>query len=336
MKIKIEELKQISIKALKVIGFDDLDATRINNHLVYAELCGKSTHGVVRIPRFKDQIKSRLISVLSDDPKVTKETPISLHVDGKSKTGLVVVEWALDKAIEKAKTNMVCFVGTKNVGPVTGMIGYFAKKVTKENLILLGFNNSHSSATGLTPFGSRESLWGTNPFTVGIPTNNPELPIILDMASSKMTFGDVMIHKALGKELPQGVSVDEEGNPTTDPNKAVGGSQLPFEGRKGSGLAMIVEILAGPLVGSKGGNKVEGLGEWGSFFILINPELYRPIEELKKDVDIMIQELKNSKKQDGVEEIFYPGEKSGKTYLSNLEKGEIEVADSLIQDLKNI
>lgn len=333
MIIKIEELIEISKQALKNIGFVEKDVETILNHTLTAELEGKKSHGVVRIVKLKNQVASKQIDITSDDPEITKETPISLHVDGKSKTGLVVVEWALNKAIEKAKTNMVCFVGTKDVGPVTGMIGYFARKVSKENLILLGFNNSPS---GLTPFGSKESLWGTNPFTVGIPTNNPDLPIILDMASSKMTFGDVMIHKVLGKELPQGVSVDEEGNPTTDPNKAVDGSQLPFEGRKGSGLAMIVEILAGPLVGSKGGNAVKGEGEWGSFFVLINPELYRPIDELKSDVDTMIQELKNSKKQDGVEEIFYPGEKSGKKYLSNLEVGEVEIADSLIQDLKNI
>lgn len=333
MNIKIEELKEISKQAIKNIGFSDIDTEIILNHTLTAELEGKKSHGIVRIVKLRNQVEFKQINLASDDPEITKETPISIQVDGKSKTGLVVVEWALNKAIEKSKTNMICFVGTKNVGPVTGMIGYFAKKVTKENLILLGFNNSPS---GLTPFGSKESLWGTNPFTVGIPTNNPELPIILDMASSKMTFGDVMIHKALGKELPQGVSVDEDGNPTTDPNKAVDGSQLPFEGRKGSGLAMIVEILAGPLVGSKGGNMVKGEGEWGSFFVLINPELYRPVAELKTDVDIMIQELKNSKKQDGVEEIFYPGEKSGKTYLSNLKKGEIEVADILIQDLKNI
>lgn len=333
MKIRIDELKEISKQALKNIGFVEKDIEIILNHTLTAELEGKKSHGVVRIVKLKKQVESKQISLTVDDPEIVKGTPVSLHVDGKLKTGLVVVEWALNKAIEKAKTNMVCFVGTKNVGPVTGMIGYFAKKVTKENLILLGFNNSPA---GLTPFGSKESLWGTNPFTVSIPTNNPELPIILDMASSKMTFGDVMIHKALGKELPKDVSVDEEGNPTTDPNKAVEGSQLPFEGRKGSGLAMIVEILAGPLVGSKGGNVVKGEGEWGSFFVLINPELYRPVEELKTDVDTMIQELKNSKKQEGVEEIFYPGEKSGKTYLSNLEKDEIEIADSLIQDLKNV
>lgn len=333
MKIKIEELKHISRKALRNIGFVENDVETILNHAITAELEGKKSHGVVRIVKLKGPVFSKEINLTDEDHEITKETPISLQIDGKLKTGLVVVEWALDKAIEKAKTNMVCFVGTKNVGPVTGMIGYFAKKVTKENLIFLGFNNSPA---GLTPFGSKESLWGTNPFTVGIPTNNPDLPIILDMASSKMTFGDVMIHKVLGKELPQGVSVDSEGNPTTDPNKAVDGSQVPFEGRKGSGLAMIVEILAGPLVGSKGGNAVKGEGEWGSFFVLINPELYRPIDELKADVDTMIQELKNSKKQDGVEEIFYPGEKSGKTYLSNLEKGEIEIHDDLIKQLNEI
>jgi LDH2 family malate/lactate/ureidoglycolate dehydrogenase len=245
MKIKIDELKRISEDCLKRIGFSDKDAEIILDHTLTAELQGKKSHGVVRITKLKNQVSSGKVNLTSENPEITKETQISLHVDGKSKTGLVVLDWVLNKAIEKAKTNMVCFVGTKNVGPVTGMIGYFARKVANKDLIFLGFNNSPS---GLTPFGSTESLWGTNPFTVGIPTKDSQLPVVLDMASSKMTFGDVMIHKALGKELPEGVSVDEMGNPTTDPAKAVNGSQLPFEGRKGSGLAMIVEILAGLLV----------------------------------------------------------------------------------------
>ncbi|HLE48520.1 MAG TPA: Ldh family oxidoreductase [Patescibacteria group bacterium] len=330
MKIKISDLKSLSVRALKKIGFSENDCRIITEHLVTAELCGKKSHGIVRIPRLKKHVEAGKINTTSDAPEIKKETPISLHVDGKSKTGLVVLEWVLDKAIIKAKKNMVCFVGTRNVGPVSGMIGYYARKVTKEDLILLGFNNSPA---GLTPFGSKDSLWGTNPLTVGIPTSNPDLPVVLDMASSKMTFGDVMINAALGKPLPKGVSVDSEGNPTTDPKKAADGSQLPFEGRKGSGLAMIVEILAGPLVGSKGGNTVKGKGEWGSFFVVINPELYRPIEELKGDVDKMIQELKSSKKQEGVDEIFYPGERSGRTMVDNLKSGEVEVVDELIKSL---
>lgn len=330
MKIKIGELRLLSFNSLIRIGFSESDSKIISDHLITAELCGKKSHGIVRIPKLKDQVESGKISLTTEDPEIIKETPISIQIDGKSKTALVVLDWVLSKAIEKAKTSMVCFIGTKNVGPVSGMIGHFARKVAKEDLILLGFNNSPA---GLTPFGSRESLWGTNPFTVGISTNNPDLPIILDMASSKMTYGDVMIHSALNKILPEGVSVDSEGDPTTDSNKAAEGSQLPFEGRKGSGLAMIVEILAGPLVGSKGGNIVKG-GEWGSFFIVINPELFRSTQELKDDIDKMIQELKNSKKQEGVDEIFYPGENSGKKMLENIKNGEIEIADELINVLR--
>jgi LDH2 family malate/lactate/ureidoglycolate dehydrogenase len=332
MKIKIGELKNLSMKTLEKIGFPKKDSKVITEHLITAELCGKKSHGIVRIPRLKTQVEQGKIKTISDDPTIVKETPISLHIDGKFKTALVVLDWAMNKAIPKAKKNMVCFVGTKDVGPVSGMIGYYARKVTKEDLILLGFNNSPA---GLTPQGSKDSLWGTNPLTVGIPTGNPDLPIILDMASSKMTFGDVMVHAALNKMLPEGVSVDKDGNPTTDPKNASEGSQLPFEGRKGSGLAMIVEILAGPLVGSKGGNVVPG-AQWGSFFVLLNPELFKSAKELKTDVDKMIQELKNSKKQEGVDEIYYPGEKSGKKMIENLKNDEVEVVDELIKQLREI
>lgn len=330
MNVKIGELKDLSLNALKKIGFPDHDCHIIIDHLITAELCGKKSHGIVRIPRLKAQVESGKIKTLPDDPEIIKETPISLHINGKYKTALVVLDWAMDRAIPKAKKTMACFVGTKDVGPVSGMIGYYARKVAKKDLILLGFNNS---VAGLTPHGSKESLWGTNPFTAGIPTNNPDLPIVLDMASAKMTFGDVMVHAALNKMLPEGVSVDKEGNPTTDPKKAAEGSQLPFEGRKGSGLAMIVEILAGPLVGSKGGNAVAG-GQWGSFFILLNPELFRAVDGFKEDVQKMIDELKHSKKQEDVEEIFYPGEKSGMQMLKNLKNGTIDVPDELVKSLQ--
>lgn len=332
MKIKISELRDLSLRAVGKIGFSEEYRKVIIDHLVTAELCGKKSHGVVRIPKLKSQVESGKISLTVEDPEIIKETSISLHINGKYKSALVVLDWAIDKAITKAKQNMVCVVGTKDVGPVSGMIGYYGRKVARENLILMGFNNS---VAGLTPYGSKESLWGTNPLTVAIPTGDSDLPIILDMASSKMTFGDVMVHMALNKILPNDVSVDKNGEPTTDPKKAMEGSQLPFEGRKGSGLAMITEILVGPLVGSKGGNSVQG-GQWGSFFILLNPELFRSVDEFKIDVDKMIAELKNSKKADGVTEIFYPGEQSGKNMLLNSKKGELEVADSLIEELRGI
>ena len=105
MKIKIEELKEISKQALKNIGFIDKDVETILNHTLTAELEGKKSHGVVRITKLKNQVASNKISLTSGDPEITTETPISLPLDGKSKTGLVVVAWALDKALDKDTTN---------------------------------------------------------------------------------------------------------------------------------------------------------------------------------------------------------------------------------------
>jgi L-2-hydroxycarboxylate dehydrogenase (NAD+) len=96
------------------------------------------------------------------------------------------------------------------------------------------------------------------------------------MASSQITWGDLLVAKNAGKEIKEGAAIDGEGNLTTDPGKAMEGGLLPFFGRKGSGLAFIVELLGGALTGSRVGNNVAG--GWGSFYILIDPTLFRPLK----------------------------------------------------------
>ena len=110
------------------------------------------------------------------------------------------------------------------------------------------------------------------------------------------------------------------------------GGLLPIAGHKGSGLAFIVELLAGALTGSRVGYSVPG--GWGTFYILINRALFRPIDKFKDDVETAIKELKNAPKADGFDEIYFPGERSQKLREENLKAGEIEVSDQLIQNLK--
>lgn len=318
MTLSLNEARSLSTSTLLRKGFDVYEAKLITDHLLDAELCGRKSHGLIRIPRLKN------INMDNSKPEITKETDNMLHVDGRNHTALTVLPWSIEKAIIKIKSSGICVIGTYNTAGPSGRIGYFGKMATDQDLILIGFN---SSPAGLTPHGSRESLLGTNPLTIGISCSNKDLPVILDMASSKMTYGDVLMHKTLGIPLPAGVSVDEKGDPTTDPEKAINGSQLPFENHKGSGLALIVELLAGPLV------KTVRHG-WGSLFILIDPNIFLPINEFKQKVDEIISEIKNSKKQSGLTEIYYPGERSGKLRLKNLESGTIDLPDTLVEQIK--
>ena len=154
------------------------------------------------------------------------------------------------------------------------------------------------------------------------------------MASSQITWGDLLVAKNEGKQIKEGVALDSEGNITTDPSKAMEGGLLPFSGHKGSGLAFIVELLGGALTGARVGNNVPG--GWGSFYILIDPTLFRPLDDFKTDVQTAINELKTSPKMKGFDEIYFAGEHSYKIRQENITNGTIDITEKLYNDLQSL
>ncbi len=334
MKIKIADATKLSLQILTKLGFFDEEKKLITQNLLEAELCERKSHGLSRlisISKFVNVEKlDRTVRVNDEKIEIIKETFNSIHINGKFKAGFYVIYKSLEMAIPKAKKNGIVTVGIKNAGYATGFIGDYARRAAENNLIFIGF---HSINGDLVPFGAKKTIFGTNPFTVGIPAINA--PVILDMASSKITIGEVVNAKNEGKQIKEGVALDSEGNPTTDPLKVLsGGGVLPIEGHKGSGLAFIIELLAGALTGSSVGFSVAG--GWGSFYILINPELFRPINEFKADVQKAIDELKNAPKASGVSEILFPGERAAKQRERNLKSGEIEISEKLFKMLHEI
>ncbi|MBP9758638.1 Ldh family oxidoreductase [Candidatus Dojkabacteria bacterium] len=329
MKIQIDKAKEFGVKVLKHFGMTTEEAEYSIWNCLEGELTDKKTHGFVRIPLLIKSIKEGKILVGGENISVVKETPVSLLIDGKQKTGLYVVNKALELGIEKVKKSGLLLVGVTNTAPISGLIGQYARKAAENDLIYVGFNNSPG---GLIPFGSIKSIFGTNPFTVGIPTNN--IPVILDMASSKITWGNLLLAKAEGRSIPEDVAFDSDGNVTTDPQKAMSGGILPISEHKGSGLAFIVELLAGALTSSRCGHNIKG--GWGSLFILIDPNILRPIEEFKNDVTSLINEVRNSPKAQGVKEIYFPGERSQKEKNENITNNEFELDDKIFDELKQL
>jgi L-2-hydroxycarboxylate dehydrogenase (NAD+) len=333
MKVELNNAKKLIHNCIQTLGFTKEEAKIIGENVYEAEISGKKSHGLGNLLWFKRAVtvegsSGYVVKVKSGPVKIAKETPVSIHLNGNQKPGHLVIRKALDLALKKVKKSKVVLAGLYNTAPSTGCVGYWAREATKNNLIFISWNNSNGKNTA---HGSTQRLYGTNPITIGIPTNN--IPIILDMATSKITAGKVMNLKRENKPLPPDSAIDSEGNMILDAEKAwVEGALLPIAGHKGSGLMFIGEMLAGALTGSRVGHSVKG--GWGTFFILFDPTLFRPLKEFKKDIDTAINELKSSKKRAGVKEIFYPGEQSGKTREKNIEKGFIEVDDELLSNLK--
>lgn len=326
MKLSTKELEDFILYYLFKLGFVVEEAKYICENLLDAEMSGRKTHGIMRLMAFKRMLGEGKLVTLNSPLDIISETATSLHIDGHKKLGYSVIYQSLVRGFEKVKQSGMVSIGVKNVN-ITGYIGGYARKATEKDFIYIGF---HNSPGGLVPHGSIKELWGTNPVTVGVPTNT--VPVILDMATSYIPFGALINARTEGKQLPSGVAIDREGNPTTDPQQAIDGGLLPIAGHKGSGLAFIVELLAGALTGSRVGYAVDG--GWGSFAILIDPTIFRPLADFKNDIDKAIQELKAAPKANGVSEIYFAGEQSFKKRQLCLENNEVEVSDQIFAKLQ--
>jgi len=327
MKVTINKATELSIDILNKIGFSNKEATLITENLINAELAKKKTHGLVVLPylnKYADQL-----NIDDIDLDIIKQNTNSLHINGHRKLGFSIIYKSLDLAFDLVNVSKVVCVGLKNIS-LSGYIGAYARKATEKDLIFIGFNNSSG---GLIPYGAKKDIWGTNPLTIGIPANN--IPVILDMASSQITFGDLLVAITEGKKIKEGVAINSQGNITTDPNKVMeGGGLLPFFGHKGSGLAFIVELLGGALTGSRVGYDVPG--GWGSFYILLDPTAFRPISDFKKDVETAINELKKAPRMTDLKEIHFAGEQSSRARQKQLKEGKIEINDNLYRSLVSI
>ena len=218
MKIKITELRKLVSRALKSYGYSSEEIGIISDVLIYAQLRGNN-QGIVKligkgIPKSKDAGKI----------KVIKETKLSALLDGNQNMGMVVMDRAMNIALEKAKKYGFGIVGTNNTCTSTGAIGYYANIIAKKGY--LGFVYAGSPET-VTTFGSYEPIFGTNPLAIGIPSTKE--PIVLDMATAAMAYYGLIQAKTAGKKIPNNVAYDSKGKLTTDPEQAMDGAILPFD-----------------------------------------------------------------------------------------------------------
>lgn len=324
MKIKISELKELTLKALEKYGYTSDESKIISDILLYAQLRGNN-QGVVKligkgIPKREG----------GSEPKIVKETPVSALVDGNKTHAMIVMDKLANLAIKKAKENGVCIAGNFNTSESTGALGYYAKKVADQGLIGFAFASAPFQTTA--PFGSNEAKFCTNPIAYGIPTQGE--PIIFDMTTSAMAYYGLIEAKTAGRQLPEGIGYDADGQETTDPAKIMGGALKTLAGHKGSGLALMVQVLASTLVGAASfDNDSENAG---NLVMAINPNIFLDESEFKKNVSLMVSKIKSSRKLNGVNEILVPGERGNRLTNERLSSGEIEVEENLLVKLKEV
>jgi len=326
MKIAIEELQTLGRKAVKTFGYNDGETQAILDVLMYAQMRGNN-QGLVKligkgIP--KDPRASEM--------QVVRETACSTLLDGAYNMAIIAVQKAVELALEKTREHGFGIVGTNNTYDSSGAIGYYASDIANTGNIGLVFAGSPPT---VCTHGSHEPVFGTNPLAIGVPSEGK--PVVLDMATAAMAYYGVIEAKTAGLDLPADVAYSSEGKLTTSPEEALKGAIRPFDrSHKGAGLALMVEILTGPLVGACfAGTENTGQGD-GNLVIVIDPALLMDEDIFRSQVSQLIRKVKDMKKLPDVGEILVPGERGDRVAQARLESGETNIDENLYQELKKV
>jgi len=239
--VPIATLRESAARRLVEAGVPHEDAAVIIDHLLTAELWGRTTHGLSL--RFPWVLRHAESGAGTRRPHVAEDWGGLVVLDGQDGFGYVSGNMAAHVLVERVERHGWATVAVRNSGH-TGLIGYYLDKVARAGVVGLAFANCSPL---MAPCGGREAFFGTNPITFAFPAE-PD-PVLVDMATSKISYGELVLLEQQGRELPPGCALDENGEPTTDPSAGRRGALLPFGEHKGSALAMAVQILAGLFLG---------------------------------------------------------------------------------------
>jgi LDH2 family malate/lactate/ureidoglycolate dehydrogenase len=333
-KIAAERLQKIGAALLVGAGASRDEADTVARGCVAANLAGHDSHGIILIPTYVERIKVGHI-VPGAPFKIVQESPTTTVIDGHWGFGFVVNEKAMRLTIEKAKSANVAAATVFRQSHV-GRLGAYPLMAAQAGMIGIATADSGRSPKAVAPFGGREARLGTNPISIAVPSDLPG-PLCLDMATSAVAVGKLTLAQARGEKIPLGWIVDSEGKHTTDPARfRPGGALLPLggtEGYKGSGLAVIVEILCGLLTGLGFGVEPSGRHNDGCFLAVFKVDAFRPLVEFKREVAEFARHLKETPLSEGSTGVFYPGEVE---YLREQErrKSGVEIEDATWKKLR--
>jgi LDH2 family malate/lactate/ureidoglycolate dehydrogenase len=239
--VAASELTRFVVDVFAGAGMSRDHAAAVADALVWANLRGVESHGVVRIPRYLEMIEQGLMNV---DPKPTCREPSasSIVIEADRAAGPVILTHAVRALVAKARRHGLAIAV---VGRMThsGALGFYTQKAAAEGLACIAVN----SGIPLMPYhGARGAALGTNPISIAVPGEHRD-PIVFDMASSAVSAGKLALARKSGMPLETGWAVDEHGDPTIDP--AAAAMSAPLGGPKGSGLALMIECLASVLAG---------------------------------------------------------------------------------------
>lgn len=304
-------LRAFLVDALHACGLPEADAAIGAGAMLEADLIGSDAHGVFRLPTYVREVRRGAINPKAAI-KVIERSPATALIDGDRGMGHVVMTYAAKLAVELARQSGIGWVGTRRSNHA-GAGAIYAAIPLEHGMV--GIYGAASSVNHMAPWGGTEALLGTNPIAVAIPAGN-EAPVVLDIATSLASNGAIRTYALEGKPMPEGwVQNRKDGSPITDPTRINEGTYLPMGEYKGSGLSIIIGLLAGALNGASFGRDIRDFAapvggdlNVGQFIIALDVARFLPLDTFKAEVDRHVRDLAASARLPGVDDIRVPGQ----------------------------
>ena len=296
VRLSIADARALAESTLRAVGLRDDEARIIADHVIDAAMCGYEYSGLAKILNVAESEHFR-------EPRrpmrVLRETEVSLAFDGGNNVGMLALFHAAQATIGKAAAHGMALVSVTNAW-MSGRSAYYVEMIARAGLVAI--HTAASSPLVAPPGGKRPAL-GTNPIAIAVPSSRG--PIVLDMGTSAFMMTEVMLRERLREPLPEGVALGPGGEPTTDAGAARRGALLPFGGYKGFGLALMIQMLA-----LLAGSASDAASEYGYLFVAFRPDLLGSTDAFERAVTQLIERVKTTPRQKGVEDIRIPSERA--------------------------
>jgi LDH2 family malate/lactate/ureidoglycolate dehydrogenase len=319
LRLSVADARDLAEGALRGIGYNDDEARIIADHVIDAAMCGYEYSGLAKILNVPESEHFRLPR---RSIQVMRETEVSLALDGGNNVGMLALFHAAQATIKKSAVHGVALVSVTDAW-MSGRSAYYVEMIARNHLVAI---HTAASAPQVAPPGGMRPVLGTNPIAIAVPSSRG--PIVLDMGTSAYMMTEVMLRERLGELLPQAVAIGPGGEPTRDPAAARRGALLPFGGYKGFGLALMIQAL-----GLLAGSGLDAQCDYGYLFVAFRPDLFGPTDAFEREVTHLIERLKATPRQSGVDGIRIPSERAFRSRERAIQEGlEVDrvVFDALV------
>ena len=314
---------------MRAAGCAEKEAETVARRLVESNLVGHDSHGVLRVAKYLEWMREGWLRA-NEKPTIVFESDAIAIVDGNRGFGQVVGEFAGELGVRKAAKIGIAMVGLRDCGHL-GRVGDWAELAAAAGQVSLHFLNT-SGAQRVAPFGGSDRRLSTNPITIGVPIEKGD-PIIVDMTTSMVAEGKLMVAVNRGESVPEGWIIDKGGQPTTDPREFYdGGALLTNAAHKGSALSIVTDLLAGAISTGRSSDPADTILRNNMLSIYIAPEVYDRKGAIAREARRFIEWVKASPPARNGVPVLLPGEIERVTRAKRLRDG-IPIDDATWVDL---